>query len=86
MANPQFFPDTLEGKLDHVVEECAEVILAASKYRRFGPQAEVFFLDPEQGPMKIEYDNKADLLNEIIDAIAAMRRFVLTLSESSSMS
>ena len=85
MANPSFFPDTLEGKLDHVIEECAEVILAAQKYKRFGPHAKLVYLDPEQGPMSVEYDNKTDLLNEIADTVAAMQRFVISLVESPSM-
>ena len=85
MANPSFFPDTVDGKLDHVVEECAEVILAAQKFKRFGPGAKLYYLDPVQGPMIVKYDNKADLLSEIDDAIAAMRRFVLELVESPPM-
>jgi hypothetical protein len=31
-----YLPDTLEGKLVHVTEECAEVIHAACKIQRWG--------------------------------------------------
>lgn len=30
-------PTTRLGKLDHLIEECAEVIQAAQKLKRFGP-------------------------------------------------
>lgn len=83
MASPEFYPETMEGKLDHVVEECAKVILVASKYKRFGCIARTFFSIEGSGVVEHIYNNEADLLNEIQDAIAAMRRFVVTLSESS---
>ena len=35
MANEQYFPVTLNAKLVHVMEECAEVIQAAAKIQRF---------------------------------------------------
>jgi hypothetical protein len=35
--NPQYLPETLPAKLDHVVEEAGEVLVAFGKYMRFGP-------------------------------------------------
>jgi hypothetical protein len=32
-------PDGLDGKLVHVIEECAEVIQEACKVQRFGPNS-----------------------------------------------
>ena len=78
MANPQFFPDTVDGKLDHVIEECAEVILAGMKAKRFG-------MDNRHPTNPFVRSNREDLLLEIQDAIAAMQRFVVSLVESPPM-
>jgi hypothetical protein len=64
---PDLLPITIEGKLDHIIEEAGEVIKAYIKRKRFGSLA----TDPFTGT---KYDNDADLRNEILDlrnAIAA---------------
>lgn len=33
----RYLPTTREGKLERLIEECAEVIQAAQKLKRFGP-------------------------------------------------
>lgn len=37
MTSAQFLPQDFHGKLIHVAEECAEIILEISKILRFGP-------------------------------------------------
>lgn len=57
-------PTTIQGKIDHVEEECAEVILAIAKMRRFGQIA----TDPVT---KKKYYNLCVVMNEIEDLKAA---------------
>lgn len=71
MANPKFFPSDPYGALDHIVEECSEVILAASKMRRFGWQSVNPLLQEEE-----QVSNVQHLLSEISDLRGAISRFV----------
>lgn len=64
---PDLLPRGFIGKLDHVQEECAEVIKAISKLRRFGYEA----TDPQTN---ITYNNVTDVRDEMRDAIGAMVR------------
>jgi hypothetical protein len=50
--NERFLPNTRLGKLDHLAEECAEVILAIAKLKRFGPGPNV--VDGVEFPDNIE--------------------------------
>lgn len=60
-------PKTFEGKLGHLTEECAEVILAVAKYQRFGATA----TDPVTGQY---YNNISKIWNEIDDLKSAIAR------------
>lgn len=53
-------PTTLEGKLTHLIQECAEVIQAVTKQQLFGWIA----TDPKTD---IRYDNRIKLLEELQD-------------------
>lgn len=66
-------PMNLTGKMDHVIEEATEVILAILKYKRFGARAK----DPVTGK---EYNNEAEILAEMDDLYAAMNRLQDNLS------
>lgn len=35
--DPRYMPKTHEGRLDHLIEEMGEVMVAIGKMRRFGP-------------------------------------------------
>ena len=72
MAHAQYLPETVEGKLDHVQEECAEVILAIAKMKRFGWESR----NPAypDSPTNIHH-----LRQEIGEAIFAMQRFMTAL-------
>lgn len=63
--DPKLLPRSREGKLDRLIEECAEVIKCVCKLRRFGTTVHV-----HEG---IEYDNLADLEREIEDLEHAIR-------------
>lgn len=67
MKRADLLPDTYEGKLANVVEECGEFLMAYGKYMRFGALA----TDPKTGRT---YDNKADMHEEMKDIMAALRR------------
>lgn len=55
----RYIPDTPQGKLDHLEEECAEVIKAVCKLRRFGAQP--------HSVDGVSYDNLAHLRAELED-------------------
>ena len=48
----RLLPTTREGKLERLIEECAEVIQAVQKLKRFGPGPNVF--DGKEYPDNIE--------------------------------
>ncbi len=56
----RYLPTTREGKLDRLVEECAEVIQAVQKLKRFGPGPNT--VDGVEHPDNIEH-----LLEEMKD-------------------
>lgn len=61
--DPNLLPTTEDGMLDHIVEECSELIKAVIKIKRFG-------LDSRS--------NHADLVNEasdVEDSVANYLRF-----------
>jgi hypothetical protein len=67
MGDSRYYPTTQGGKLAHAVQECAEVIQAATKLILFGEQA----TDPHTG---IQYDNVAKLRAEMADLRGALDR------------
>jgi hypothetical protein len=67
MMRQDLLPVTFEGKLDRIIEECSEVIKAICKLRKHGEHAR----DPITN---IEYDNIADMLNEMDDVEDAFGR------------
>lgn len=60
----RYLPQTLDGKLTKVVEECAEVTKTICKAQRFGLVPH--FADG------CAYDNRADIMRELADLRAAM--------------
>ncbi len=73
MAHPKLIPDTYIGRLEHLIEECAEVISAAQKLKRFGEDVHEF-----EG---VSYDNLEHLRNEIMDLDDAIGRLRLVKIE-----
>ncbi len=69
MGDPRYYPRSQSGKLAHVIQECAEVIQAATKLVLFGADA----TDPHTG---IKYDNIAKLREEIDDLRGAIDRLL----------
>lgn len=69
MSHPGLIPDTAEGRLEHLIEECSEVILAVQKLKRFG-ETHAFG--------DVRYDNVVHLRNELMDLEAAIARVRLT--------
>jgi hypothetical protein len=57
-VNPRYLPDTLEGKMDRVVEEAGEILQVIGKAGRFGLKS----YHPEGGP-----NNAALILSEMAD-------------------
>lgn len=77
MADARFLPTTRIGKLERLIEECAEVIIAAQKLKRFG--TDIHVVDG------VEYDNITKLHDEMQDlegAMASVRCVDLTKLES----
>ena len=70
--HPEFLPTDLDGMLDHVIEEAAEVILAASKIKRFGPDS--------TWPIGNPSNNLLDLINEAEDLRTAVARYAAAQS------
>lgn len=68
----RLLPTTLDGKLDHVIEECAEVTKTICKCRRFGFEPHTF-----DG---VAYDDRAHLLAEIRDLHGALGRLEIELT------
>lgn len=64
-----YSPQNIDQALDHVVEECGEVIAAYGKMRRFGPQSVNVELPVEQ-----QETNGDALLRELGDLLGAMIR------------
>jgi hypothetical protein len=67
-------PDGLEGKLTHVIEECAEVVQEACKVKRFGLHSE-HPREPGKG------SNLTRLMVEIAQLRGALDRLVAELAE-----
>lgn len=65
-------PTTQQGKLQRLVEECAEITKVIMKIERFG-------WTPTRALTQITYDNGADLKAELVDlkhAIAQVEEFL----------
>jgi hypothetical protein len=67
-----YLPDTLEGKVVHVQEECAEVIQAACKIQRWGWDA----INPDSASL---LTNAERLVLELRDLRLAIERLELPL-------
>lgn len=61
--------DAINETLDLIVEECGEVIVARSKFKRFGPDS----VDPRNpdGP-----DNRQALITELLDVHALVGKLI----------
>ncbi len=65
-------PTTQQGKLQRLVEECAEVTQVIMKIERFG-------FNPTRESTGVTYDNAADLRAELVDlrhAISQVEEFL----------
>lgn len=73
----RYLPTTFRGKMDHVLEEAAEVTKAILKGRRFGwaPHT-IHFTD---GRPSLEVDNYTKLKEEIKDLRTALSRAEIAL-------
>jgi hypothetical protein len=73
--NPDYLPpaDDLHALLDHLQEECAEVIKACTKIKRFG----LFNVYPEPGKTNAE-----KLLGEIYDVFRAVCRIAPVIAKA----
>ena len=67
--DPNFLQDGLDNKLAHLVEECGEVIAAAGKTLRWGPNSYNPKLPKEQQEL-----NKDWLIRELDDLKHAIKR------------
>lgn len=69
MSDERYLPfdDDLRSQLDVLQEECAEVIVAVSKLKRFGDRS----VDRMTG---VRYNNRDDLYAEMADLAAAWQR------------
>jgi NTP pyrophosphatase (non-canonical NTP hydrolase) len=67
MKRADLLPDTFEGKLGNLVEECGEFLQAYGKYIRFGATP----TDTKTGK---SYDNVADMKAEMRDIAGALNR------------
>lgn len=65
-VNNDLLPQSFEGKLAHVIEECAEVTKAIIKLKRFGDEPHAYG--------GVIYDNIGDLRREVADLRAALTR------------
>lgn len=70
MADPLYTPTNAEAALAHLVEECGEVLAAAGKTFRFGPNSVNLEL-----PAAEQETNLAWLLREMADLDRAMLVF-----------
>ncbi len=69
MADPRFFQEGFDKVLIHVIEECGEVLAAAGKTLRFGPESYNPLLPEEDRELNIDW-----LLREITDLQWALKR------------
>lgn len=67
--SPKHLPTTYEGKLDHIIEECSEVIKVVLKIKRFGLTSE-------------GYDNLSNLIDEVEDVVKATDNFLKHIDSS----
>ena len=67
---PQYEPDSVDTALGYLIEECGEVLAAAGKTMRWGPDG----YNPEL-PKKDRETNVDWLLREITDLEGAIGRF-----------
>ena len=75
MSDQRYLPydDDLRSQLDVLQEECAEVIVAVSKLKRFGDRS----VDRMTG---VHYNNRDDLYAEMADLADAWARVQRVLS------
>jgi hypothetical protein len=68
----EYLPDTFDGKLIHLIEECAEVTKCVTKIQRFGIN--------NSHPRRL-LTNREVLINEMKDLVASMNRVKKAMSK-----
>ena len=79
LLHTKYLPETLPAKLDHVVEEAGEVLVAFGKYMRFGPLSS----HPNGGISNVKhlYLELQDLTHASLVALAALKEHFKELED-----
>ena len=75
MSDARFIQRGFDKQLAHLIEECGEVLAAAGKTQRWGPQSVNPLLPPEQQETNLRW-----LRREMIDLRGALDRLEATIT------
>lgn len=77
MSDARFFQPGFDKQLAHVVEECGEVLAAAGKTQRWGPQSVNPLLPTEQQETNIKWLRRE--LKDLADAISRLQTTITVI-------